>query len=130
MPPPKKPLKPLRPLRPLLPPPFPVLKPKFPPGTKLMPITKTPIALATNIHTESGLNELLSIYIEQHGTGYVDPMERELRRGLEQSPEKKSKAKEAKYLMCVLPLSLRTCIHNALQEWFSRGYLQTVYCYP
>lgn len=120
MPPPKKPLKPLKPLRPLMPPPFPVLKPKFPPGTKLMPITKTPIALATDIHTESGLNHLLSLHIEQHGTGYVPPMERELRRGLEQSPEKKSKAKEAKYLMYVLPLSICTCIQNALQGRSSR----------
>ncbi|GBE87137.1 predicted protein [Sparassis crispa] len=63
-------------------------------------IFTTNVALATDPHTESGSAELLSIFVQQHGHGYVDPVERELLRGLGQSPEKasKNKNKDAKYL--------------------------------
>lgn len=101
MPPPKVPAKPMMPLsalgRPILSPP----RPKFPPGTILTTITSTRIAKATDINTEAGRQELLALYLLQHGTGYISPMDQELRRGLEQSPEKRNKAKQTKFRRCV-----------------------------
>ena len=52
--------------------------------------------------TESGTNELLGIYLEQNAANHVPPAERELQRGLMQSPEKASKSKSAKFVRCVL----------------------------
>ena len=58
----------------------------------------TNVALATDIRSESGQAEVLSLYLQQHGHGFVDPTEREMRRGLETSPEKLSKyTKNAKF---------------------------------
>lgn len=65
-------------------------------------ITQTRIARATDIMTEQGTAEIMAIFLQQHGTGFVDPTEREMKRGLEQSPEKRNKKKQARYLRCVL----------------------------
>ncbi|EMD35068.1 hypothetical protein CERSUDRAFT_96983 [Gelatoporia subvermispora B] len=66
-----------------------------PPG-ELRSILDTPVARATDPRTEHGSAALLSIFLKQHGTDYVEPTERELQRGLKQSPEK-SKNKQVKY---------------------------------
>jgi hypothetical protein len=64
-------------------------------------IMQTEIARATDFRTEAGTAEILSIFLQQHGSGYVDPLEREMSRGLEQSPEKRRKTKDPKYLRWV-----------------------------
>ena len=84
------------------PPPVPKPKSSLPPGTKMTTITNTRIARATDPSTEHGAQELLALYLRQYGTGYVNPVEQELRKGLEQSPEKRTKAKAARYLRCVM----------------------------
>ncbi|KZT05205.1 uncharacterized protein LAESUDRAFT_233552 [Laetiporus sulphureus 93-53] len=79
----------------LAPPPLPGAGPA---SGSLKSIFDTAVARATDFRSESGQAEVLSIYLQQHGHGFVDPHERELQRGLEQSPEKASKrTKAAKY---------------------------------
>lgn len=56
-------------------------------------IFTTSLARATDFRSAAGAAELLSIFLKEHGHGFVDPTERELQRGLEQSPEKMSKRK-------------------------------------
>lgn len=68
---------------------------------------QTRIARATDIRTEQGTAEILAIFLRHHGTGYVDPVEREMTRGLEQSPEKRNKAKGHKFLRCVFVMWFR-----------------------
>lgn len=81
-------------------------KPVFPQAKKkpipanYVKITETRIAKMTDIHTQNGLSELLSLYLQQHGTGYIDPLESEMKRGLEQSPEKRAKNKDMRFLRC------------------------------
>ncbi|EPS97312.1 hypothetical protein FOMPIDRAFT_1128796, partial [Fomitopsis schrenkii] len=88
--------KKLKPLSSMAPPP--IAGPSRLPASKMKTIFTTNVALATDIRTESGQAQLLALYLEQHGHGFVDPTERELRRGLETSPEKLSKhTKNAKF---------------------------------
>lgn len=61
-------------------------------------ISTTAVALATDVHSDSGGAELLSIFVQQHGHEFLNSSERELSRGLVQSPEKRSKTKEPKYI--------------------------------
>ncbi|PCH43037.1 hypothetical protein WOLCODRAFT_153089 [Wolfiporia cocos MD-104 SS10] len=61
------------------------------PAHKLKSIFETNVARATDINSEHGAAELLGLYLQQHGHGHVDPLEREIQRGLGQSPEKKAK---------------------------------------
>ncbi|CCM02114.1 uncharacterized protein FIBRA_04191 [Fibroporia radiculosa] len=60
-------------------------------GPPMKSIFATAVALATDVHTEQGAAEVLAIRLQQHGHGYVDPTEREIRRGVGYSPEKLSK---------------------------------------
>lgn len=46
--------------------------------------------------------ERLSIFLMQHGHGFVDPTEKELKRGVEQSPEKRAKNKSLKFMRYVV----------------------------
>lgn len=102
---PRRDQTPLRELKPLPPPPV-LAKRKPDPAKPMVSILKTSVARATDIHTEAGTAELLAIYLQTHGTGYVDPVEREMTRGLEQSPEKRSKARKPKYIRYVSSPSL------------------------
>ena len=88
-------------LKPLPPPPPLANRKAGPSKPATKSIMETRIAKAIDIRTEGGAAELLSIFLRQHGTGYVDPYDRELNRGVEQSPEKRSKARNAKYVRCV-----------------------------
>lgn len=65
--------------------------------TKMKTILTTRVAVAMDPRTESGTDELLGIYLEQNTGTHVPPAERELQRGLKQSPEKASKSKSAKF---------------------------------
>ena len=90
------PNKKLQPLKSMAPPPLP--GPTRLPASEMKTIFTTNVALATDIRSESGQAEVLSLYLQQHGHGFVDPTEREMRRGLETSPEKLSKyTKNAKF---------------------------------
>lgn len=74
-------------------------------------IMQTRIARATDIRTEAGTAEILAIFLRHHGTGYVDPVEREMKRGLEQSPEKRNKKKQHRFLRCVVCLPFKDETH-------------------
>ncbi|KAH9916194.1 uncharacterized protein B0H18DRAFT_1038751 [Fomitopsis serialis] len=92
------PLKKAQPLMSMAPPPPPVAGSSRLSASDLKSIFATNVALATDFRSESGQAEVLSIYIQQHGHGFVDPNDRELQRGLEQSPEKLFKhTKNAKF---------------------------------
>ncbi|KAH9856410.1 hypothetical protein C2E23DRAFT_866359 [Lenzites betulinus] len=93
--PPKDPPKNLRPLQP---PPAPAIGPPKIDPSKMKTILTTRVAVAMDPRTESGTDELLGIYFEQNAGTYVPPAERELQRGLKQSPEKASKSKSAKFI--------------------------------
>ncbi len=87
-------------LRSLPPPPTnPASRPPPSDPTTMKTILTTHVAQATDPRTENGVIQLMSIFLPQNG--YMSPMEREMRRGLEQSPEKNGKGKVAKYLRCV-----------------------------
>ncbi|KAI0830171.1 hypothetical protein BC628DRAFT_1408335 [Trametes gibbosa] len=92
----KDPPRNMRPLQP--PPPPPVIGPPKQDPSKLKTILTTRLAVALDPWTENGTDELLSIYFEQNAGTYVPPAERELQRGLKQSPEKASKSKSAKFI--------------------------------
>ncbi|KAI0351605.1 hypothetical protein OH77DRAFT_1429427 [Trametes cingulata] len=98
LPPPAPSKDPPRNLRPLQPPPPPAIGPPLPDANKLKTILTTRVAVAMDPRTESGTDELLGIYLEQNAANYVPPAERELQRGLGQSPEKASKSKSAKFI--------------------------------
>ncbi|KAI0920436.1 hypothetical protein AcV5_010167 [Taiwanofungus camphoratus] len=66
--------------------------------TGMKTISTTNVALATDPRSEGGSAELLSIFLQQHGHSFTDPTERELQRGLGQSPEKASKSKKPRYI--------------------------------
>ncbi|TFK77581.1 hypothetical protein K466DRAFT_608003, partial [Polyporus arcularius HHB13444] len=85
-------------MKPPPPPPPPLRKgPPLPDVSKLKTILTTRVAVAMDPRTESGTDELMALYLEQNAPTYVPPAERELNRGLGQSPEKASKAKTAKF---------------------------------
>ncbi|PIL25913.1 hypothetical protein GSI_11666 [Ganoderma sinense ZZ0214-1] len=81
-----------------LPPPLPRKGPPLPDASKLKTISTTRVALATDPRTESGTSEILALQLGQAVSSYIPPAQRELNRGLGQSPEKASKAKSAKYI--------------------------------
>lgn len=83
------------------PPPPPRKRPPLPDASKLKTISTTRLALATDPRTESGTSEILALQLGQTLSSYAPPVQRELNRGLGQSPEKASKAKAAKYLRYV-----------------------------
>ena len=85
------------------PPPPPRKGPSLLDASKLKTISTTRVALATDPRTESGTSEILALQLGQAVSSYVPPAQRELNRGLGQSPEKASKAKSAKYIRCVCP---------------------------
>lgn len=91
--------KPTKVLRPLKPPAFP-LNPSRPDVSKMKSLSETNAAKSTNPFTEQGSLNLLAMVAKTTAANYVLPVDRELRRGLVQSPEKGSKAKkkQQKYL--------------------------------
>ncbi|KAI0683730.1 hypothetical protein BC835DRAFT_721486 [Cytidiella melzeri] len=73
------------------PPSLPLVKNSGPPPlcqSKLKTISTTRVAIATDPRTDNGSAELFSLLFQQRGSTYVDALDRELGRGLEQSPEK------------------------------------------
>ena len=61
------------------------------------PVSRTRIALATDLWTEGGRADVLALTLEQNGVQYVTPMEKAVRRGLEVSPRKAGIGKEIRY---------------------------------
>ncbi|KAI9068818.1 hypothetical protein FKP32DRAFT_1663556 [Trametes sanguinea] len=98
LPPPPPSKDPPRNLRPLQPPPPPAVGPRQPDPSKMKTISTTRVAVAMDPSTEHGADELLGIYLEQQTANYLPKAERELQRGLGQSPEKASKSKSAKFV--------------------------------
>ena len=98
-----EPAKPARSLHTIQPPPPPPLKREPPVADtgKLKTILTTRVAIATDPRTESGIDEIMALGLGQTIPSFVPPAERELARGLKQSPEKASKAKTAKYVRYV-----------------------------
>lgn len=69
--------------------------------SKLKTISTTHVARATDPRTENGSVELLSIFLRQRGTEFLSADEKELRRGLEQTPEKNKGGKgQRRYIRC------------------------------
>ncbi|KAM5530835.1 hypothetical protein V8D89_015479 [Ganoderma adspersum] len=99
-PPPAAPTKVGRSISAIQPPPPPPSRkgPSLPDASKLKTISTTRVALAMDPRTESGTSEILALQLGQAVSSYVPPAQRELNRGLGQSPEKASKAKSAKYI--------------------------------
>lgn len=102
-PPQPDPTKPMRTLKELQPPPPPPPRvgPPIPVGRKLKTLSTTRLALMLDPQTESGMEELMALHMGQNASTYVTPAQRELNRGLGQSPEKASKKKKAKFIRCV-----------------------------
>jgi len=61
-------------------------------------MSRTRIALATNLWTEGGRADVLALTLEQNGVPYATPMEKAVRRGLEVSPRKAGIGKEIRYV--------------------------------
>ena len=55
--------------------------------------TNARVARITDTKAEKGAQVLLSLFLQQHGSRYVDPVQRELNRGLERRRESRTKAK-------------------------------------
>jgi len=83
------------PLKPLAPPSFPVAGPSRGAARSMKSIFATNVALATDLRSENGPAEVLSIQLQAHGHSFMDPTERELQRGLQRSPERLSKHKKS-----------------------------------
>ncbi len=132
-PPPRPPAGPAKPGRSISaiqppPPPPPRKGPPLPDASKLKTISTTRMALATDPRTESGTSEILALQLGQVSS-YVPPAQRELNRGLGQSPEKASKAKAAKYIRCAclatsLEVTLLTAFRGGLAERAQRLFSQ------
>ncbi|KAI0632884.1 hypothetical protein C8Q77DRAFT_1158334 [Trametes polyzona] len=128
LPPSAPPKDPPRKLRPIQPPPPPVVGRPKPDPSKLKTILTTRLAIAMDPRTESGTEELLGIYLDQSAASYVPPAERELQRGLGQSPEKASKSKSAKFVRGGLAERAQRIFakHNTtLALWYKDMDLQT-----
>ncbi|KAI0087616.1 hypothetical protein BDY19DRAFT_239399 [Irpex rosettiformis] len=99
------------------PPLLPRTEPKGPPPispSKLKTISTTRVAIATDPHAESVPSELFSLLLKQGCSTYVDAVDRELGRGLIQSPERnKNGGGKGKY------------IRGGLAEAFSRRFAQS-----
>jgi hypothetical protein len=61
------------------------------------PVSRTRIALATDLWTEGGRADVLALALELHGVPYATPMEKAGRRGLEVSPRKSGIGKEIRH---------------------------------
>lgn len=95
----REPEKPLRSITSIPPPPIPqhLMGPLA--GMKdLKTLSTTRVAIMLDPRTESGSEELAALQFDQNLSKYVPPAQRELYRGLGQSPEKASKAKGSKFL--------------------------------
>jgi len=73
------------------------LSPSDEPPRPSKPVSRTRIALATDLWTEGGRADLLGLTLEQHGVPYATPTEKAIRRGLEVSPRKAGIGKEIRY---------------------------------
>jgi hypothetical protein len=62
------------------------------------PISRTRIALATDLWTEGGRADLLGLALEQHGVQHATPIEKAIRRGLQVSPRKVGIDREIRYV--------------------------------
>ena len=58
------------------------------PSRPSKPVSRTRIALATDVWTDGGKADLLGLALEQHGVQHATPTEKAVRRGLEVSPRK------------------------------------------
>jgi hypothetical protein len=91
------------------PPPLPrhsKIGPPPPLPSKLKTISTTRVAIATDPRTENGSAELFSMFLQHIKPTHVDSLDKELGRGLEQSPEKnKGGAAKGKYVRCVIQVS-------------------------
>ncbi|KAI0255430.1 hypothetical protein BJV78DRAFT_1175301 [Lactifluus subvellereus] len=74
------------------------LSPSRDPPRPSKPISRTRIALATDLWTEGGRADLLGLALEQHGVQHATPMEKAVRRGLQVSPRKVGIDKEIRYV--------------------------------
>ena len=96
------------------PPPLPRLdkaNPMLAGPSKLKTISTTRVAIATDPSTESGSFEIFSLFLQQQIPGCVDSVDRELRRGLIQSPEKGSSGTgKGKYVRCAMITILLSCM--------------------
>ncbi|KAI0341262.1 hypothetical protein BDW22DRAFT_343009 [Trametopsis cervina] len=98
--------------------------------SKLKTLSTTRVAIATDPSSDRGHVELLSIFLQQYGASYVDSVDKELCRGLDQSPEKnkggKGKGKYVRFVMFYAFLSHRlTLCRGGLAESFSRRFTQS-----
>ena len=64
------------------------LSPSHGPSRRSKPVSRTRIALATDLWTDGGRADLLGLTLEQDGAQYATRMEKAVRRGLEVSPRK------------------------------------------
>ncbi|RPD60757.1 hypothetical protein L227DRAFT_525326 [Lentinus tigrinus ALCF2SS1-6] len=124
-----EPVKPARTLNVMKPPPLPPYKtgPLLPDASKLKTISTTRVAVTMDPRTESGTEELMALHLERDAPTYIPPAERELNRGLGQSPEKASKAKTAKFCRGGLAERAKYLFseqHTALALWYKDMTLQ------
>lgn len=82
--------------------------------SEMKTLSTTRVALATDPLSENGAVGLLSMLLQQHEHDLTDPADREMQRGLLQSPEKASKAKNSKYIRFVLLSCASVFILNKL----------------
>jgi hypothetical protein len=71
--------------------------PSHDPPRPSKPVSRTRIALATDLWTEGGRADVLALTLEHNGVQYATPMEKAVRRGLEVSPRKAGIGKEIRY---------------------------------
>ncbi|TBU30916.1 hypothetical protein BD311DRAFT_689822 [Dichomitus squalens] len=123
---PAKPARSIYAIQPPLPPPL-RRGPALPDAANLKTISTTRVAIATDPRTESGVDEIMALGLGQTAPTFVPPAERELIRGLKQSPEKASKSKAAKYIRGGLAdraQHLFSKRHTALTLWSKDMQLQ------
>jgi hypothetical protein len=103
---PSKPTKVMEPPRFHAPPQRPSTPPSVPDLTMFLsdpprpskPVSKTRVALATDLWTEGGRADLLGLALEQSGVQHATPMEKAVHRGLEVSPRKAGISKEIRFV--------------------------------
>ncbi|KAH7882139.1 hypothetical protein F5I97DRAFT_1817756 [Phlebopus sp. FC_14] len=88
--------KPLGPLKQLAPPALP--QQPMSPQKNMKTIFTTSVALATDPTKEGAGAELLSLFLQQHGHGFISTTDRELQRGMVVSPNKRWKGKDPKFV--------------------------------
>ncbi|CAL1710579.1 unnamed protein product [Somion occarium] len=93
-----KPSKPLKPLSLLKPPVRPSNRRPKPDPSTMKTISTTNIAIATNPFTAQGSLNLFALFAKEMAADYMTPREREMRRGLLQSPEKATRNKKQKFI--------------------------------